>query len=111
MLIERFAYFSLFRGFSFILFQAREVYLNISTLNAEMHSCYIRHLFYLERKVERITRHHDEMLVQNIRPRLNLVGRDHYIFRYAKPHSPKHAVLGTASCSLILSPFSVERDL
>lgn len=38
MVIERFVYFHLCRAFSFILFQVGEVYLHISTLNAEMHS-------------------------------------------------------------------------
>ena len=62
--------------------------------------------------MERNARYHNEMMmVQSILPRLNAVGRYCYIFRYIKSHSLKHTVLGTASCSFMLSLFSVERDL
>lgn len=65
----------------------------------------------LERKVERITRYRNDMMAQNIQPRLNLVGRYHCIFRYVKSHSLKHAALETANYSPNTPPFSVERDL
>lgn len=59
----------------------------------------------LERKVERITRYHYDMMAQNIQPRLNWVGRYHCIFRYVKSHSLKHAVLGAASYDPNTPPF------
>ena len=50
--------------------------------------------FSLERKVERIARYHNGMMmVQNIQLRLNLVRRYSYMFRHDKSYSLKYVIL------------------